>query len=75
MLPLKLIKIGNSMGVVFPKELLARLGAQAGDTLNASVDEAGGLTIKRADDDFENQMAVAREVMMRRRRALRELAK
>jgi hypothetical protein len=48
---------------------------QASDTLNASVDEAGGLTIKRADDDFENQMAVAREVMMRRRRALRELAK
>jgi len=75
LLPLKLIKIGNSMGVVLPKELLSRLGAQAGDTLNASVDDQGGLTIKRADDDFENQMAVAREVMMRRRRALRELAK
>ena len=75
LLPLKLIKIGNSMGVVLPKELLSRLGAQAGDTLNALVDDEGGLTIKRADDDFEGQMAVAREVMLRRQRALRELAK
>jgi putative addiction module antidote len=75
LLPLKVIKIGNSMGVVLPKEMLSRLGAQAGDTLNASVDDEGSLTIKRANDDFESQMAVAREVMMRRRRALRELAK
>jgi hypothetical protein len=33
------------------------------------------MTITRSDDDFEAQMAAAREVMARRKRALRELAK
>lgn len=71
---LKLVKIGNSTGFVVPKELLARLGVQAGDTLNATV-EGDSLLIKPSDAAFETQMAAAREVMERRRRALRELAK
>ncbi len=74
LLSLKLIKIGNSTGVVLPKELLARLGVEAGDTLNASVDE-DGVRIKPSDETFEVQMTAAREVMARRKRALRELAK
>jgi putative addiction module antidote len=74
LLSLKLVKIGNSTGVVLPKELLARLGVQAGDTLNASSD-GDGILIKPSDDAFETQMAAAREVMERRKRALRELAK
>ena len=71
---LKLIRIGNSTGVILPKELLARLGVQAGDTLTAAED-GDGFLIKPSDDTFEAQMAAAREVMARRRRALRELAK
>jgi len=74
LLSLKLVKVGNSTGVVLPKELLARLGVGPGDTLNASVDE-DGVTFTRSDDGFEAQMAAAREVMARRKRALRELAK
>jgi hypothetical protein len=35
----------------------------------------GRLEIEAADDDFERQMAIAREVMQRRRKALRQLAK
>jgi len=50
------------------------LGVAAGDTLNASIDD-DGVTFTRSDDDFQAQMAVAREVMARRKRALRELAK
>ncbi len=72
--PVKLVKIGNSTGMVLPKEMLARLGVEVGDTLNAVVDDEG-VTITRSDDEFETQMAIAREVMARRRRALRELAK
>ncbi len=73
-LSLKLVKIGNSTGMILPKELLARLGVQAGDTLNATA-EGDGILIEPSDETFESQMAAAREVMARRKRALRELAK
>jgi putative addiction module antidote len=70
----KLIKIGNSTGVVLSRDMLARLGAQAGDTVKIVADDTG-FTITRSDDEFESQMNAAREVMKRRTRALRELAK
>lgn len=71
---LKITKIGNSAGVVLPKELLAHLGAQVGETLSV-VTTPRGIELSSAEPDFEAQMAVAREVMERRKRALRELAK
>lgn len=71
---LKITKIGNSAGVVLPKELLAHLGAQVGETLSV-VATPRGIELSPAEPDFEAQMAVAREVMARRRRALKELAK
>lgn len=71
---LKITKIGNSAGIVLPKELLAHLGAQVGETLSV-VTTPRGIEIVHGDADFEEQMAAAREVMARRRRALRELAK
>jgi len=74
MASVKLRSVGNSVGVVFPKELLARLGVKEGDTLHV-VEVSDGLRLKRADPDFEEQMEVAREVMRRRRAVLRELAK
>jgi putative addiction module antidote len=74
MTALKLIGIGNSVGVVLPKELLARLGVQKGDTLYA-VDMPDGLRLTPADAEFEAQMKAARQVMKERRAVLRELAK
>ena len=71
---LKITKIGNSAGVVLPKELLAHLGAQVGETLSV-VTTPRGIELSAAEPDFEAQMAAAREVMTRRKRALRELAK
>lgn len=71
---LKIIKIGNSAGVILPKELLAQLRVELGDTLSADKTERG-VELHHQDDEFEEQMAVAREVMSRRKRALRELAK
>lgn len=70
----KLIKVGNSVGVILPRELLAKLGLEVGDALSVS-DAPGGITLSRYDPEFERQMAVARDVMKRRRNALRELAK
>jgi len=71
---LKLVKIGNSTGLVLPKDVLGRMGLAVGDTVQASIEDEA-LTLRRSDDAFETQMAAAREVMARRRRALRELAK
>jgi putative addiction module antidote len=71
---LKLRSIGNSVGVVLPKELLAKLDLREGDMLHV-VESPDGFRLKRADPDFERQMEVAREVMRRRRTVLRELAK
>lgn len=71
---LKIIRIGNSAGVILPKELLAQLRVELGDTLSVDKTEHG-VELRHQDDDFEEQMIVAREVMARRKRALRELAK
>lgn len=71
---LKLVKIGNSTGVILPKELLARMGVQQGDSLTIAPD-GDGFVLKPHDAEFEKQMAAARAVMKRRKKALRELAK
>lgn len=72
--PLKLIPIGNSTGVVLPKDLLQELGVAQGDTLVVTKTPSG-LELRAGDPAFEAQMEVARDVMRRRRSALRELAK
>lgn len=72
--PLKLIPIGNSTGAVFPKELLQMLGAVPGDSLSVAA-TAKGIELRVSDPDFEREMELAREIMKRRRSALRELAK
>ncbi len=72
--PLKVIKIGNSAGTILSKEMLTHLRAAPGDELSVT-EVPGGYTITRHDPNFEEQMKAAREVMARRRNALRELAK
>lgn len=74
MATLKLRAIGNSVGVVLPKELLARLKMGEGDMLHA-IETPEGLRLVRHDPMLEQQMDLARDVMRRRRAVLRELAK
>ncbi|HET9019162.1 MAG TPA: AbrB/MazE/SpoVT family DNA-binding domain-containing protein [Acetobacteraceae bacterium] len=71
---LKLRAIGNSVGVVLPKELLAELNVAEGDTLSV-VRTPDGIRLAKADPEFERQMETAREIMKRRYNVLRELAK
>ncbi len=71
---LKVTRIGNSAGVVLPKELLAHLDVEIGGTLSVSKTPRG-IELSAPEADFDAQMAAAREVMARRKRALRELAK
>ena len=74
MLKVKVTSIGNSMGIVLPKEALAKLKAEKGDILYL-VDGPDGLTLTPYQQDFENQMEAAAKVMKRYRNALHELAK
>jgi putative addiction module antidote len=74
MMTLKLTQIGNSVGVILPKELLGKLGVGKGDTLYA-IDTPDGVRLSTADPEFEAQMEVARRIMKERWAVLRELAK
>jgi len=71
---LKLTSIGNSVGVILPKELLAKLGVGKGDSLFV-VETDNGIRLTTTDPDFEIQMGIARGIMKKRRAVLRELAK
>lgn len=70
----RVIKIGNSQGVILPKDVLAQLAVEQGDTIDL-IAKDGGVFLRKQDVGFADQMAAAREVMRRRRDALRELAK
>ena len=72
--PLKITQIGNSAGIVLPKDVLAHLNLSQGDEVSV-VKQADGIALKSADPDFDKQMSAARDVMARYRNALRELAK
>jgi putative addiction module antidote len=72
--PLKLIPIGNSTGVIVPKEMLQELGVEQGDTLFA-LRTPNGIELRRVDPEFAEEMRLAREIMRKDRAILRELAK
>jgi putative addiction module antidote len=74
MAELKLTSIGNSVGVILPREMLVRLGLQKGDSLFVS-DIPDGFKASVSDPDFEAQMELARSLMKKWRNVLRELAK
>ena len=71
---IKISAIGNSAGIILPKEVLARLGVDKGDSLSV-VTTPNGNELSAYDPTFDNQMKIARDVMARYRNALRELAK
>jgi putative addiction module antidote len=74
MTALKLRPIGNSIGVVLPKEVLQRLKLGAGDTVFLT-ESPDGYRLTPYNPEFEKQMAIARDVMKKRRAVLRELAR
>jgi putative addiction module antidote len=74
MTALKLTQIGNSVGVILPKEVLSRLKLEKGDTVFLT-EVAGGVTLSAYSTEFETQMSEARRIMKQRRHVLHELAK
>jgi len=74
-LELKLRKIGNSVGLVLPKEALAHLKAEEGETVLLSEGPDGSLRLNTARPEVSRQMKAAQSIMERYRNTLRELAK
>jgi putative addiction module antidote len=68
-------KIGNSTGLILPKELLAKLQLKQGDVLFVTELAEGGFRLVPHDPTFERGMEIARKAMKTYRNALRELAK
>lgn len=70
----KVVRIGNSLGIILPKEALVRMRVEQGDVLHLT-ESPDGLRMTPHDPEFERQMDAARAVMKKRRAVLRELAK
>lgn len=71
---LKITQIGNSLGVILPKELLAKLRVNKGDQLYVS-ETPNGITVSAYDAEFAKQMELAEEIMREDRDVLALLAK
>ena len=70
---LKITTVGNSAGVILPKDLLARLRLEKGDELHA-LETPDGIRLTVYDPTLAEQMEVAEEVMRSRRTLLHKLA-
>lgn len=70
---LKITTIGNSTGIVLPKEILQKLRVEKGDSLFA-VETSNGIELTPYDPEFAAQIEIAERVMREDRDALRKLA-
>ncbi len=75
MLDMKVRKVGNSLGVVLPKEVLSRLKVQDGDKVFLTEAPDGSYRITPYDPEFGKQLTIAKKFMAQYRNTLRALAK
>jgi putative addiction module antidote len=74
MVKTKIAAIGNSMGVLLPKEMLVRLNLEKGDPVFL-VETERGVELTPYDPSFERQLKIASSLFKKHRSALKELAK
>ena len=75
MVELKIVRIGNSLGVRLPREVLSRMHLGEGDKLIQTDAPEGGYRLSPYDPEFERQLEIAEQGMREYRNTLRELAK
>ena len=75
MIALKLTQIGNSVGVVLPKEALATLGVSKGDTLYLTQAPGGDMRVSAYSPEVARQIELGEEIMDEYRDTFRALAK
>lgn len=71
---LKLRKIGNSVGVILPKEVLARLNVDDGDALYLTETPDGSFRLTAANPGFGRKMKIAGQLSRKYGHALKKLA-
>ncbi len=75
MIALKVTQVGNSVGVVLPKEALVELGVEKGETLYLTRAPDGSMRISPYDDRVQQQIALGQKLMDEHRDVFRGLAK
>lgn len=75
MLDLKVRKVGNSLGLVLPREVLSRLKLNEGDKIFLTEAPDGSYRITQYDPEFEKQIQIGTRFMAKYRNTLRALAK
>lgn len=75
MIQLKVRKIGNSLGVVLPKEVVQALQTAEGETLHLTEAPGGGYQLTPYDPDFERKMRHVEDIAARYRDTLHALSK
>ena len=73
MVEVNITQIGNSLGIVLPKEVLSRLSVTKGDRLFLAP-EAGGYQLTALDADVAHQIELAEQITRRYRNTLKKLA-
>lgn len=68
-------KIGNSEGLILPRELRQRLGLKRGQALHITELPGGGFQALPYDPDFEKTMEIVDEIIDEYRDTLAALAK
>ena len=71
---LKITTVGNSAGVVLPKEVMEKLRVSKGDVLYL-VEEKDGYRLTPYNEEFVEQMETAEEIMREDRDVLKVLSK
>ncbi|MDD2587159.1 MAG: AbrB/MazE/SpoVT family DNA-binding domain-containing protein [Syntrophomonadaceae bacterium] len=74
MIALKIRKVGNSLGVILPKEIIERLFLQENDLVQL-IEEPDGLRLKPYDSEFAEWAEAFRKLNSKYSNVLRELAK
>ena len=74
MTTLKLTQIGNSLGLIVPREVLARLKLQKGDAVFFT-DTPNGVMLTPYDPDLDQQLEIGREFMREYRDTFHQLAR
>ncbi|MFZ1699645.1 MAG: AbrB/MazE/SpoVT family DNA-binding domain-containing protein [Pyrinomonadaceae bacterium] len=70
---LKITTVGNSVGVILPRDILARLRVEKGDSVYVN-ETPNGIELTAYDEEFARQMEIADGVMREYRDVLRKLA-
>lgn len=71
----KIRRIGNSLGIVLPKEAIQHLRVEEGQAVYLTEAPGGSLHVNVGSEAFAEKMRIADSLMRRYQNALRELAK